>query len=71
MKIKNEYKGLTLTINHKVLGEIRIDLGELKVAEIKKYVAAGYIPEAYIDKKKKNGGATIQDSVAEQDNGDA
>lgn len=71
MKIKNEYKGLTLTINHKVLGEIRIDLGELKVAEIKKYAAAGYIPEAYIDKKKKNGGATIQDSVVEQDNGDA
>ena len=71
MKIKNEYKGLTLTINHKVLGEIRIDLGELKVAEIKKYVAAGYIPEAYIDKKKKNGGATIQDSVVEQDNGDS
>jgi hypothetical protein len=71
MKIKNEYKGLTLTINHKVLGEIKLDLGELKVAEIKKYVAAGYIPEAYIDKKKKNGGATIQDSVVEQDNGDA
>lgn len=71
MKIKNEYKGLTLTINHKVLGEIKLDLGELKVAEIKKYVAAGYIPEAYIDKKKKNGGATIQDSVVEQDNGNA
>lgn len=71
MKIKNEYKGLTLTINHKVLGEIKLDLGELKVAEIKKYVAAGYIPETYIDKKKKNGGTTIQDSVVEQDNGDA
>lgn len=71
MKIKNEYKGLTLTINHKVLGEIKLDLGELKVADIKKYVAAGYIPEAYIDKKKKNGGATIQDSVVEQDNGNA
>lgn len=71
MKIKNEYKGLTLTINHKVLGEIKLDLGELKVAEIKKYVAAGYIPEAYIDKKKKNGGTTVQDSVVEQDNGNA
>jgi len=71
MKIKNEFKHYTLTVTLPIIGNVRKELGELKASEVKKYYAAGYLKEEWVTKSKKNGGTTIQDSVDEQDNGDA
>ena len=71
MKIKNEFKHYVLTVTLPIIGNVRKELGELKASEVKKYYAAGYLKEEWVTKSKKDAGGTIQDSVDEQDNGNA
>jgi hypothetical protein len=42
MKIKEEYKGQTITINDGILGMIKIDLNTIKPMQERRLIALGY-----------------------------
>jgi hypothetical protein len=42
MKIKEEYKGQTITINDGILGMIKIDLNTIKPMQQRRLIALGY-----------------------------
>lgn len=42
MKVKEEYKGQTITINDGILGMIKIDLNTIKPMQQRRLIALGY-----------------------------
>lgn len=42
MKVKEEYKGQTITINDGILGMIKIDLNTIKPMQERRLIALGY-----------------------------
>lgn len=65
MKVKEEYKGQTITLNDGILGMIKIDLNTIKPMQERRLIALGYT-HLFEDEKVESHEPIIDEQVNEQ-----